>query len=300
MTPFLRSVFLQALRSMRRNLFAHIATIGVIAVSVLIFSTFSLIASNLSSFLRIWEDRIEVLAYLKKGTPMGDVEKILHGLLAMEQVELARYISPAEAMAFMGEKLGDQKGLLEGIRPDTLPASFEIRLKKTYRNSAGIRETVEGLKQFPQLEEIQYGKEWVDTFSALVHALRLTQWVLGGLLVASMIIITSHALQLTISSRREEIEIMHLVGASPAFIRVPIYLEGMIQGLLGAGVAVGALGLLFQLVLTYITTPLRTWLPGIPIDFLPRESIAWILTGGVFFGFLGSFIASVRVLRWGS
>jgi cell division transport system permease protein len=300
MTPFLRSIFLQALRSMRRNLFANVTTIGVIAVSVLIFSTFSLIAANLSSFLRIWEDRIEVLAYLKKGTSMGDVEKILHGLLAMEQVEFARYISPADAMAFMGEKLGGQKGLLEGIRPDTLPASFEIRLKKTYRNSTGIREIVEGLKAFPQFEEIQYGKEWVDTFSALVHALRLTQWVLGGLLVASMIIITSHALQLVLSSRREEIQVMHLVGASPAFIRVPIYVEGMIQGLLGAGVAVGVLGLLFQLVLTYITPPLRTWLPGIPIDFLPRESIAWILVGGVFFGFLGSVIASMRVLRQGA
>ena len=86
-------------------------------------------------------------------------------------------------------------------------------------------------------------------FSSLVHILRVTQWVLGGLLLLAMAFIISNTLQLTISSRREEIEIMQLVGASPSFIQVPFYMEGMIQGLLGAGLALLFLFLLQKIIL---------------------------------------------------
>ncbi len=97
-------------------------------------------------------------------------------------------------------------------------------------------------------------------FSSLVHILRLTQWVLGGLLLVAMIFIISNTLQLTISSRREEIEIMHLVGASPSFIQVPFYVEGMIQGLLGAGLALLFLFLLQRIVLLYLPLSMKDWI----------------------------------------
>ena len=158
------------------------------------------------------------------------MEPLLKKTRLLEGVEVVRYVSPYDAMAFMETKLGRQKNLLEGIQPAVLPPSFEIQLKKEYRNSTKIKEVVSHLKKIPQFEEIQYGQEWVETFSVLVHILRLTQWILGGLLLIAIIFITSNTLQLTISSRREEIEIMHWVGASPAFIRVPFYVEGLIQG----------------------------------------------------------------------
>ena len=198
----------------------------------------------------------------------------------------------------METKLGSQKNLLEGIQPAVLPPSFEIQLKKDYRNSTKIKEVVSRLKQFPQIEEIQYGQEWVETFSVIVHLMRLTQWILGGLLLAAMIFIISNTLQLTISSRREEIEVMHMVGASPAFIQVLFYIEGLIQGFLGAGMAVLLLLLLYKVFLLYITPLMRGWLAGIPILFLPLETITWILLGGMVLGVFGSFVASMRFLKY--
>jgi cell division transport system permease protein len=257
-----------------------------------------LLAYNLTNFLKIWEDKIEVIAYLKRGTPSGEVEPLLDKTRLLEGVEVVRYVSPYDAMTFMEKKLGRQKNLLEGIQPAVLPPSLEIQLKKEYRNSTKIKEVVTHLKKIPQFEEIEYGQEWVETFSVLVHILRLTQWILGGLLLVAIVFITSNTLQLTISSRREEIEVMHWVGASPGFIRVPFYVEGLIQGLLGGGLAILFLFLLHQGLFLYIPPSMQAWLAKIPVLFLPPKTIVWILLGGMVLGFFGSIVASMRVLKY--
>ena len=295
---FLQYVMRRAFQNIRGNLFPNLTTIGIIAISILIFSTFTLISLNLTSFLKIWEDKIEVIAYLKKGTPLKEVEGLLQNTRQLEGVEGVKYISPFDAMAFLESKLGGQKNLLQGIQPALLPPSFEIQLKKDYRNSTRIKELVSRLKQFPQFEEIQYGQEWVETFSALVHIVRLTQWILGGLFLVAIIFITSNVLQLTISSRQEEIEIMNLVGARPAFIRGPFFVEGLIQGLLGGGLAIFFLYLLHKGFFLYIPPSIQTWLARIPILFLPQWTILGILIGGMVLGFFGSFVASMRFLKY--
>ncbi len=295
---FLQYVIRRALQNIKENLYPNLTAIGIIAISMLIFSTFTLIAFNLASSLKIWEDKIEVIAYLKKETPLREVESLLKKARQLEGVDAVRYVSPSDAMTFMEAKLGSQKNLLEGIQPGVLPSSFEIQLKKEYRNSTRIKEVVSRLRQFPQIEEIQYGQEWVETFSALVHILRVTQWILGGILLAAMIFIISNTLQLTVSSRREEIEIMHLVGASPAFIQVPFYIEGLIQGFFGAGLAIFFLFLLHKGFFLYIPPSIQTWLAGIRIVFLPPETIGRILLGGMVLGIFGSFVASMRFLKY--
>src|SRR4030065_1557365 len=226
---FLQNVIRRTFQNMMGNLFPNLITISIIAISMLIFSTFTLLAFNLTNFLKIWEDKIEVIAYLKRGTPSSEVEPLLNKTRLLEGGEVVRYVSPYDAMAFMETKLGGQKNLLEGIQPAVLPPSFEIQLKKDYRNSTKIKEVVSHLQKISQFEEIQYGQEWVETFSVLVHILRLTQWILGGLLLIGIVFITSNTLQLTISSRREEIEVMHWGGASPGFTRIPFYGERLLQ-----------------------------------------------------------------------
>jgi cell division transport system permease protein len=297
MKPPSRYGLTRAFQNMWRNLFPNVTTIGVITISVLIFSTFSLIAFNLASFLEIWEEKIEVIVYLNRKTSINEVESLLEKSRLVEGVESVKYVSPADAMAFMETRLGNQKNLLEGIQPTVLPPSFEVRLKKDYRNPVKIKEVVSQLKRFPQFEEIQYGQEWVETFSVLVHILRLTQWMLGGLLLVAMVFIISNTLQLAISSRREEIEIMQLVGASPSFIQIPFYIEGIVQGLLGSGLAIIFLYILHKAVFLYLPLQMKEWLTKIPALFLPPQTIAGILLGGMVLGFFGSLVASVRFLK---
>src|SRR4030042_102270 len=166
---FLQYAMRRTFQNIRGNLFPNLTTIGIIAILILIFSTFTLISLNLTTFLKIWEDKIEVIAYLKKGTPLREVEGLLKNTRQLEGVEEINYVSPFDAMAFLESRLGGQKNLLQGIQPAVLPSSFEIQLKKEYRNSIKIKEVVHQLKQFPQFEEIQYGQEWVEIFSSFVH-----------------------------------------------------------------------------------------------------------------------------------
>ena len=294
----LHYILARTIQDMRRNLFPDVVTIGVITISVLIFSAFSLIAFNLASFLKIWEDKIEVIAYLKRKTPAHEVETLLNTIRQMGGVESVKYTSSSDAMAFMEARLGGQKNLLEGIQPTVLPPSLEVQLRKEYRNAMRIGEVVFQLRRLPQIEEIQYGQEWVEIFSSLVHILRLTQWFLGGLLLVAMAFIISNTLQLTISSRQEEIEIMQLVGASPSFVRIPFYVEGMIQGFLGAGLALLILFGLQRIVLLYLPLSMKDWFTKIPILFLPLGTLLGILAGGMVLGFLGSFMASMRFLKY--
>ena len=294
----LHYILARTIQDMRRNLFPDVATIGVIAISVLIFSAFSLIAFNLAAFLKIWEEKIEVIVYLQRKTPAREVETLLNNIRQMGGIESVKYISSSDAMAFMEARLGGQKNLLEGIQPTVLPPSLEVQLRKEYRNAIKIGEVVSQLKQFSQIEEIQYGQEWVEMFSSLVHILRITQWFLGGLLLVAMAFIISNTLQLTISSRQEEIEIMQLVGASPSFVRIPFYVEGMIQGFLGAGLALLILFVLQRIVLLYLPLSMKDWFTKIPILFLPLNTLLGIIAGGMVLGFLGSFMASMRFLKY--
>lgn len=299
MISFLGYAMRRALRNMKGNLFPNLTTMAVIGISLLIFLSFSLLAFNLTSLLKIWEEKFEVIAYLKKGTSLSEVETILRQVRQLEGVETVNYLSPFDAMAFMESRLGGQRNLLEGIQPSVLPASIEIRLKKDYWGQTKLGDVVAHLKRVSQIEEVQYGQEWIETFSVIVHLVRLTQWILGGLLLAAILFIVSNTLQLTISSRREEIEAMQMVGAHPAFIQVPFYMEGLIQGLLGAGMAVGLLYLLYKVVLITVTPVMKGWMAGLPILFLPWETTAWVLSGGVVIGLFGSFVASMRFLRYG-
>ena len=97
---------------------------------------------------------------------------------------------------------------------------------------------------------------------------------------------------------------MHILGATPAFIRVPFYIEGLIQGLLGTGLAMLFLFylyykvLLYKVFFLYVTPSMKEWLAGIPILFLPPDRIALIISGGMILGFFGSFVASMRFLKY--
>lgn len=295
---FIRYVIRRTLRNIRGKFFLNLSAVGVIAISALIFSSFALIAYNFASFLEVWEEKIEVIAYLKKGISIKNTEDLLDHIRSLDGVESVRYFSPSDALAFLQAKLGAERNLLEGIQPSVLPASVEIQLKREYRRADQIRTLAERLKQFPQFEEIQYGREWVETFSTLVDILQITCWILGGVLLGAMILIISNTLQLTIASRREEIEIMQFVGASPFYIRVPFYMEGILQGLFGAAIAVGLLFLLHQVVLLYIPSSIQVWLARVSFLFLPAEFVAGILLGGMVLGFLGSILSSARLLRY--
>ncbi len=284
----------RALGSIRQNVAINLMAMGTVALSFLIFSVFFLLFQNLNSFLRVWEKRIQIIAYLADGLKEEAIEAIRDHLVSMPEVEAVRFVSKEAAMAMLKEHLGDQDQILEGFGVDILPASFEIQLRGAYRNSGSIRQVVPQVRNIDGVSDIQYGQQWIDRFSAFMDIYRFSTFLLGLLLSMTIAFIVSNAIRLSIYSRREELEIMKLVGATPGFIKIPFYIEGGLQGIVGSSVSLLILLLLYLLFLSELSDRVRFYGLFMDIHFLTPAAALLIIAGGGFLGFLGSFVSLVQ------
>jgi cell division transport system permease protein len=174
---------------------------------------------------------------------------------------------------------------------------LEIQLKPVFRDKAGVDRLAGKLKAIQGISDLQYGAEWVERFSAFMILLQVLGAGVSGLLLVATILIVANTIRLNIFSRREEIEIMRSVGATGLFIRAPFYLEGIFQGLAGAGLALGTLFVLFHLFWAQVYDPLQILLGNFPLHFLPWEQGAGLALGGLILGFLGTQVSVGRYLK---
>src|SRR6185369_1858733 len=165
-------------------------------------------------------------------------------------------------------------------------ASFEISLKRANRDTQGVELFVSSLKRIPGISEVQYGEEWVRRFNTFLNFMRLLGALLGTFLVIAVIFIVSNTIKLTIYSRRDEREVMALVGATRFFIKAPFLIEGVFQG--GAG-AILAMGLLFGLYEGFLHNA-GNFLTFNPVTaglaFLPMDYVWGICLSGIALGFI--------------
>ncbi len=285
----------KGLQLIRQNVFVNLMAVGTVALSFLIFSVFFLIFENLNSFLHVWEKRIQIIAYLTDGLEEKAIDGIRLALVKMPQVEKVRFVSKEAAMEILKEHLGDQNQVLEGLRVDILPASFEIQLESAYQNTEAIRHVVSLLRNVDGIGDIQYGQKWIDKFSAFMDLYRFSTFLLGLLLSLAIAFIVSNAIRLSIYSRREELEIMKLVGATPGFIKIPFYIEGGLQGIIGSSASLVILLLLYMFFLSELSHRLRFYGLFFDIRFLTPAAVLSIIIAGGLLGFLGSFLSLARL-----
>jgi cell division transport system permease protein len=283
------------LRLIRQNIAINIMAVGTVALSFLIFSAFFLIFQNLNSFLILWEDNIQIIAYLKDGLTEGELERIRLALDNMSEVKKVRFVSKEGAMGILRRHLGDQDQVLEGFTADILPASFEIQLHRVYRNTGEIRRVVSQLRSTEGVSDIQYGQKWIDRFSVFMDIYRSSTLLLGLLLSVAIAFIVSNAIRLSIYSRREELEIMKLVGATPGFIKIPFYIEGGLQGLIGSAISLVILLVLHSFFLSELSQRTRFYGLFVDVHFLTPVAVLSIIVGGGLLGFLGSLLSLARL-----
>ncbi len=280
---------------MNQNRWINGVTFGTISISFLILGLFLLIFFNAKSIMAEWATRIHITAYLAGPENPEGVSRLEAKIRALEEVRQVAFRSKDAALKSLQERL-QGRGLLEGLSRNPLPASLDIQLKPEFQNSAGVKGLSAKLRKMPEIEDLQSGAEWVDRFSAFMAVLKGLGLGLGGLFFLSTVFVISNTIRLNIFARREEIEVMRAVGATGVFIRAPFYIEGILQGLLGACLAVGLLFALFQIFLTKIYEPLRNIL-NFPLQFLSPEIVAALILGGIVLGFLGTQVSIERYLR---
>lgn len=285
----------KALGNIWTNPFLSLVTLSTIAISMLILGLFSLIYLNVQQSLHQVGGELQITAYLQETISPEQAEVLRSKVADWPEVEGITYISKEQALARFRSQLLEYAGILEGLKENPLPASLELTLMPQYGRSGNIKELSIRLGRLPGVAEVQYGRKWMAKLRVFVEVMKLVGITVGGLLLIATIFVISNTIRLTFYSRREELEIMRLVGATDFFIKAPFLIEGLLHGLGGALLAAGGLSLLILFLFSHLDLPLRL---AVMAGSLPTgQLVAGFLGLGLLLGVLGSMVSLRRFLR---
>jgi len=285
----------RALADIHANGFLNAITVVTIALAILISSAFGLFFINASRLMTLWQQGVRVMVYLQPEFADAAVEDLRSRLEKLPAVGKAVFISKDDGMARLKKQLKHQLSLLSNLKANPLPHAFEVQLRPAVRDWEEVAALAAAIQNLAGVEEVEYGQGWFDRFAAILRLFKLAGFGMCALFFIATVFIVANTTRLVLYSRREEIEIMRLVGASEGFIRMPLYLEGILQGAIGG--AAGLAGLLAGHL--YLSAQID---PGLlpsrfEVRFFPPALIAAILGGSMLAGWLGSFLSLRQQLK---
>ena len=281
----------EALLSFRRAPLLSVLSITTIAFSLFTVGLFGLVALNLRQALRDLEERVEIVSFVLRGTPSEAIAVATQDIAAFPEVQDVSYVSEEEALQRARAELVEFRDAYRDLQVNPLPASIEVRLKDGFRDAATVERVAQRLKGFGFIDDVRYGREWVQKLDYLRNITGLVGLVIGMAFAAVAVVIIGVTIRLTILQRAREISIMRLVGATNWFIRGPFLLEGALKGLLGG---------LLSLVLCYAGYLLFRDKSGGTLSglvFFHPEHMLLIIIFGVLLGLAGSLVSVGRHLR---
>jgi cell division transport system permease protein len=291
---WLRCAIRQALRGIRSGVIIQLASIGTIAAGLLLLGLALLTTVNLDRLTKRWGRGIQIVIYFKAEASASRIKAIAHVLEQRPEVLSVQMITSEKAYHRLAESLGGRESLLAGVEKEFLPSSLEISLNAHLPHQ--VRPLLAFLRSSSVVEEVDYLGTWVERLNSIINLLRVAGLSLALLIGLTSIYIISSTIRLGVFARREEIEILKLVGATDRFIKAPFMLEGAIQGLFGALTALLLLYLTFRLAAPRIEQVLAAALSHMQLGFLSPWYLAAIILGGMLLGFLGSNMALRRYL----
>ncbi|MDX1566993.1 MAG: permease-like cell division protein FtsX [Longimicrobiales bacterium] len=259
---------------------------AMVGLALLVVGLFGLATYNLRLALETVEQRVEVVAFIRDGTPREEVDLGRRQLQEIPAVSRVRYVDKEEALRIAREDLPEIGELTTDLEVNPFPASFEIQLAEGSRSSETVQAIADDARTLPFVEEVRYGQEWVEDLFLLRRIGAVASAIIGGAFAVVAALIIGTAIRIAVFARRDEIEIMQLVGATRWFIRKPFLLEGALTGLIGGLVALGLTGLAYWAVDEFLFS----------IEWLPWEWLGLGILAGVLFGAAASGLALRRHL----
>ncbi|MBW1846817.1 MAG: ABC transporter permease [Deltaproteobacteria bacterium] len=285
----------KAFQDIFRNRFLNTVSITTIVLSVLIVSTTALFFINANDLMNSWKHGVKIMAYLKPQVPESDLPDIRHTIQKMYGVEAVRFISKKDALDTLKKEMARQSSIFSDLKENPLPDAFEIRMISSSQSWEKVETLSKKIESLPSVEEVEYGKRWLSRFENIFNLFRLAGFSLGAIFVMATILIISNTIRLVLYARREELEIMRLVGASNAFIKIPFYIEGIIIGILGGIVGLTILFAAFSIISSNVNQDFTSGL--FRIRFLHSETLFLILFCSMLVGWLGCYFSLKQFLK---
>lgn len=272
-----------------------LVSVLTISLSLFIGATFVLGLFAARSLLTSWGAQAGVTLYLDRDITDAQARALEQQVRDRSpDVEVA-YVDRGLALSRLRTELGDLSGALDGLSENPLPPSLEVTPRATLP-PAGVRVLAAQLGSLPGVTEVDYGREWLDKLEALARGVRV--FGAGALftVLGAALLVVANTIRLAVYARRDEIEIMKLVGATDGYVRAPFLLEGALQGLIGAALALAAV-VAVQKWLLPSATQAFAFAAGIRAPPLSPAYGAGLLGMGAVVGLFGSWLAVARFLR---
>ena len=284
----------EALRDLRRAGSVAVSAILLISLSLAALGAFWLLSSNLSQAVAQFRERVKIIVYLKREPASAEANALVERVRRMPGVAGVRYVGKTEALGTLKLVLGKDAAIADALPQNPLPASLEVTPTEEGATLDGARALVTRLSALPETEEVGGGVEWMDRFAHGQRLLWLFALSVGAVLAGAAILTVSTATALVLHARREEMEIMRLVGAPEHVVRLPLLLQGMMQGLIGAVLAVWVLIGCYAILGPRIE-PLVTEALGVTrLAFLRPLNVVSLMAAGTLLGGLGGWLARGR------
>lgn len=281
----------ESLEGIHRTGVMNLATITTVAISLSILGGFLLGLRNLNLMLDNLQSAYEVTVFLRQDADEKIRKLLLQNLDIDPAVASVSFVSREEALRTLEADLEASGQVMPQLERNPLPDAYRILIREG-SDFHGFRER---LVAYPGVDEISSGQEWVARVLALVRLARAVGLLLVLVLGGASLLIISNTISLTVHSRRDEIEIMQLVGATDWFIRVPFLIEGFLQGITGGVLAVT---LIFS-GYSFLTREIHQIAPFLPLITATGELLrlgVQLVLMGMILGLLGALLSLRRIL----
>ena len=263
-----------------------------IALAMIVLGALLLLTWNVERLLTQWSSSAEFSVFLRddaSSEQRGAIESAIDG---SGVIEARQYVSKTEALTRFRREFAELASLTEGFEDNPFPASVEVRVRPDAERDGRADALVRRVAGLPGVADLRYDREWLARLAAGLAAVRGAGLVLAIVMALAAAVAVASVVRLGLHARRDELEIMQLVGSPIAFIRGPFVAEGVLQGGLGAVIALGLLWLGFAGAGMFWGSELARVLEGGALQFLPVRLAAALVAGGMVVGGVGGFAAS--------
>jgi cell division transport system permease protein len=288
----LRYSFHEALGSLWRGRQSALLSTSTIALALLVLGGFLIATANLQRLGAEWSSAAEMSVYLEDQITDQQRKAIEDALAPSEIVASREYVSKGLALSRFRETFSDLAGSIETLGANPLPASYEVRLKAGPASEAGLEVLGAKLRATSGVADVRYDRQWLSRLMSAINVIRGVGLAIGAVLTLAAALTVASVVRLALHARRDEIEIMQLVGAPTAYVRGPFVMEGVIQGGAGALVALALLAAAFFALRGVYLVPLAAAMNMSSIAFLPAELALLLVVGGMAVGCVGGLVAA--------
>jgi len=290
----LRYAFDEAAASLWRGRRSGLLSTATIAIALFVLGAFLVVTSNLERLAEEWSGAAELSVYLDDdigGADRAAIERDLRGDPAVADVE---FVGKDQALRRFKETFPDLASTLGTLDENPLPASLDVRLRSSSAAGNSVDALVERMRATPGISDVRYDKEWLDRLQRGVRLLRLIGFALGGALIVAAALTIANVVRLALAARRDELDIMQLVGAPQSYVRGPFIMEGAMHGGLGSFLALVVLAVVFFGSRARFILPLANALNLSSVHFLSPALAMGLVGGGLVVGCLAGLVASRR------